>query len=318
MNITQRQSGILLLGLQALIAVLLLVGMLMSPTTPLTLAGVAIGVLAYAGLLAAYMRGWEPARLIAVLITTGLTAAALPEPYVSQQSAFSILLAPVMALVLARPIWVVISMVGVIGGLLYRSGGQGVYADPMNLVVIAALVGGMILARLVTETAQRAVLENARRAEEERQRAEQRAAELDEASQLLEEEVRQQRALLALVDTLETPVVHLADGVMFAPVVGHVDTRRAEALTRRLLDAVHTQRARTMIIDIAGVAMVDTGVAAALLRTVQALRMLGCEVVVSGISAPVATSLVQLGASLGSIRTVRSPEEALALVASSN
>jgi anti-anti-sigma regulatory factor len=83
-------------------------------------------------------------------------------------------------------------------------------------------------------------------------------------------------------------------------------------LMRRLLDSVHAQRARTLIVDIAGVAMVDTAVATALVRTVQGLRMLGCEVVISGISAPVASSLVQLGASLGDVRTVRSPEEALA------
>ncbi|HWQ12742.1 MAG TPA: STAS domain-containing protein [Roseiflexaceae bacterium] len=318
MNITQRQSGIFLLALQTFIAVLLFVGMLFMPTSPLTLAGVAVGALSYVGLLAAYVRGWEPARLVAVLLITALTAVALPEPYVSQQPAFSILIGPVLALVLTRPIWVVVSTAGVVGALLIRSGGQGVYTDPMNLVVIVALVGGMILARLVTETAQREAHANARRAEEERGQAERRAAELDVTRRQLEEELERQRSLLALVDTLETPAVRLADGVLFAPVVGHVDSRRADALTHRLLEAVHAQRARMMIIDIAGVAMVDTGVAAALLRTVQALRMLGCQVVVSGIAAPVASSLVDLGASLGNIRTVRSPEEALALVVDQN
>ncbi|MDW8215914.1 MAG: STAS domain-containing protein, partial [Roseiflexaceae bacterium] len=65
------------------------------------------------------------------------------------------------------------------------------------------------------------------------------------------------------------------------------------------------------ILDITGVATVDTSVAQALMMTIQALRLLGCRVVVSGISATVAMTLTHLGIDMSNVETVRSPEEAL-------
>jgi rsbT co-antagonist protein RsbR len=97
-----------------------------------------------------------------------------------------------------------------------------------------------------------------------------------------------------------------------APIVGHVDTRRAQALTTRLLHEASAQRAKLVVLDIAGVSVMDTSVAKALIHTVHALRLLGCEVALSGISASVAMSLIHLGINLDEVRTVRSPQEALA------
>jgi rsbT co-antagonist protein RsbR len=312
MKITQRHVTITLMALQIVGCVLSIGVIAASGGGTTAFAAAAVGALIYAAMLVAYLRGWEHARYVVVAVVTLLTGFGLPEPYVSHDAALSILVAPVLALILAGPLWVVGSASLVWLMLVGRAGWSGVYLDAGTIVAYVMVVGGMILARLVTDTAHRAAQENARRAERERASAEARAAELDAATQQLEAELARQRSLLALVDTLETPVVRLADRVLFAPIVGHLDTRRADALMKRLLDAVHGERAGTMIIDIAGVAVVDTSVAGALLRTVQGLRMLGCEVMVSGISAPVASSLVQLGAPLGAIRTVRSPEEALA------
>ena len=60
------------------------------------------------------------------------------------------------------------------------------------------------------------------------------------------------------MSVLETPVIAIAEGVLLAPIVGHLDSRRAGQMTKRLLDAVYAQRARAVIIDIAGVPLVDT------------------------------------------------------------
>ena len=117
--------------------------------------------------------------------------------------------------------------------------------------------------------------------------------------------------LLDLVATLETPAITLAEGVLFAPVVGHLDSRRSAALTARLLDAAHRQRADHVIIDIAGVSIVDSTVAQALIQTAQALRLLGCRVTLSGISSEVALTLTQQEIALSDIATVCSPQEAL-------
>jgi anti-anti-sigma regulatory factor len=318
MKVTQRQVVVSFLGLLIAGSLPIIVILAMAGAEPLTIAAAAGSFVAFSALLWAYRRGWDRARQLTIVIFTLLAGVGMPEPYVSQEAALSILVAPVLALILGNPLYVLGSAGSLMLMLIGRAGWGGVYAEPSTLVAYGLVVGGMILARLVTDTAQHAAEKERARAEEERTRAEQRAEELDTASRRLEEELTRQRALLMLVETLETPVVRLAETVLFAPVVGHLDARRADALMKRLLDAVHGQRVSTMIIDIAGVAMVDTGVAAAIVRTVQGLRMLGCEVVVSGISAPVASSLVQLGVSLGTIRTVRSPQEALSIVAELN
>lgn len=131
------------------------------------------------------------------------------------------------------------------------------------------------------------------------------------ANEQLQQQLASERELLGLVSALETPVVSLADGILLAPIVGHIDTRRADTLRAHLLDAVYTHRTKLMILDITGVTTVDTSVAQALIMTIQGLRLLGCRVIVSGISATVAMTLTHLGIDMHNIETVRSPEEAL-------
>jgi rsbT co-antagonist protein RsbR len=107
------------------------------------------------------------------------------------------------------------------------------------------------------------------------------------------------------------PIVTIANNVLFAPVVGSLDTRRSQALTSRLLERVNGERARLVILDIAGVTTMDTGMAKALIDTAQAVRLLGCDIIISGIAASVATTITHLKIDLGNIRTARSPQEAL-------
>jgi anti-anti-sigma regulatory factor len=135
---------------------------------------------------------------------------------------------------------------------------------------------------------------------------------LEDANATLNHQLEQQRQLLNLVTSLETPTVPLAEGVLFVPIVGHVDTRRAQDLNERLLEATNVQRARLVILDIAGVSILDTAVAQALLQTSQALRLLGCRVTISGISPENALTLTHLGIEMRGVTTVRSPQEALA------
>jgi anti-anti-sigma regulatory factor len=99
--------------------------------------------------------------------------------------------------------------------------------------------------------------------------------------------------------------------VLLAPIVGVIDSRRAQALTERLLTDAQYQQADTVILDLAGVALVDTQVAQALMQTTQALRLLGCGVVITGISAEIATTLTRLDFDLRGIRMARSPQEVL-------
>lgn len=121
----------------------------------------------------------------------------------------------------------------------------------------------------------------------------------------------EQQRLLELVATLETPMIALAEGVLLAPIVGALDSRRAQTLTTRLLQEVGVRRTRQVVLDIAGVTIVDTQVAKALLQSAQALRLLGCTVTITGISSIVATTLTHLGIALDGIEIARSPQAVL-------
>lgn len=110
---------------------------------------------------------------------------------------------------------------------------------------------------------------------------------------------------------LSTPVLQIRDRLLILPIVGLIDSMRALQLTQQLLDAIRAKRARVVIIDITGVPDVDSKVANHLIQTVEASRLMGCSVIVSGLSAGVAQTLVFLGLDIGKLNTVGDLQSAL-------
>lgn len=131
------------------------------------------------------------------------------------------------------------------------------------------------------------------------------------ANEELTRQNEEQKRLLDLVSTLETPVIPLVEGVLLAPIVGTLDSRRTQALTERLLREVYARHASQVILDITGVAAIDTQVAMGLLQTARAVRLLGCSLTMTGISANVATTITQLGLDLNEISSTHSLQEVL-------
>ena len=115
-----------------------------------------------------------------------------------------------------------------------------------------------------------------------------------------EEIIRTQAAALA---ELSTPLIPITDDVMVMPLIGTVDSRRAQQVIDSLLEGVASSRAQTAILDITGVPVVDTQVANALVRAAQSVKLLGAQVVLSGIRPEVAQTLVGLGVDLSGIVT---------------
>jgi rsbT co-antagonist protein RsbR len=103
---------------------------------------------------------------------------------------------------------------------------------------------------------------------------------------------------------LSTPVLQIRDRLLILPIIGMIDTLRAKQLTESLLHAIRANRAKVAVMDITGVAAVDSKVANHLVQTVAAARLMGAVVIVTGLSADVATALVALGVDLRSITTV--------------
>lgn len=110
----------------------------------------------------------------------------------------------------------------------------------------------------------------------------------------------QQREL----EKLSTPVLQLREGLLILPIVGMLDSRRAQQLTEHLLRAIRDRRGKVVVLDVTGVAAIDSRVANHLIQTVDAARLMGAKAIITGLSPEVAQTLVGLGISLGSVTTV--------------
>jgi rsbT co-antagonist protein RsbR len=113
--------------------------------------------------------------------------------------------------------------------------------------------------------------------------------------------IRQQQEAIR---ELSTPVLQIRDRLLLLPIIGMIDTLRARLITESLLRAVRANRARVVVMDVTGVATIDSKVANHLLQTVSAARLMGAVVIVTGLSSDVAQSLVALGIDVDKFNTV--------------
>ncbi|WP_199550697.1 STAS domain-containing protein [Streptomyces sp. N35] len=119
---------------------------------------------------------------------------------------------------------------------------------------------------------------------------------------------RQSRQLLEV----STPVVRLWRHVLAVPLIGTLDTARTQVVMESVLQAIQEHEAQVAIIDITGVPAVDTAVAQHLMHTVNAVRLMGADCVISGIRPPIAQTIAQLGIDLSTILTKATLADALA------
>jgi rsbT co-antagonist protein RsbR len=106
-----------------------------------------------------------------------------------------------------------------------------------------------------------------------------------------------------LIEQIAVSVIQVWEGVLLLPLVGVIDTHRANRILESMLEAISRHQARVMILDVTGVPLVDTSVAGYIIRSIQASQLLGCESVLVGISPHIAQTLVQLGIDFGHITT---------------
>jgi rsbT co-antagonist protein RsbR len=102
---------------------------------------------------------------------------------------------------------------------------------------------------------------------------------------------------------LSTPVLCLRDRLLILPLIGIVDTQRARQVTEAMLRSIRDRRAKAVVMDITGVAMVDSKVANHLIQSVEAARLMGATVIITGLSPEIAQTLVALGAELPNVAT---------------
>ena len=110
----------------------------------------------------------------------------------------------------------------------------------------------------------------------------------------------QQDALLEL----STPVLQVRERLLILPIIGVLDAQRARQLTEQLLHGIRAHRAKLVVIDITGVPNVDEAVANSLVDTVTASRLMGADVIITGLSSEIAQTLVTIGVDLSKMHTV--------------
>ncbi|UCG22849.1 MAG: STAS domain-containing protein [Chloroflexota bacterium] len=110
---------------------------------------------------------------------------------------------------------------------------------------------------------------------------------------------------------MSTPVTQIWNGILLLPIVGIVDSKRAQDIMNAALAQIAETQARVFIMDISGVAVVDTAVANHLIKITKATRLMGCSCTISGVSPAIAQTIVELGIEVGTVKTTATMKDAL-------
>jgi rsbT co-antagonist protein RsbR len=131
----------------------------------------------------------------------------------------------------------------------------------------------------------------------------------EERSALQQQVIDAQRQALR---ELSTPLIPISDNVVIMPLIGTIDSQRAQQVMEALLEGVAQHQANLVVLDITGVSVVDTQVAQAFIQAAQAVRLLGAQVMLTGIQPQIAQTLVHLGIDLSGIQTQGSLQAGIA------
>ncbi len=108
-----------------------------------------------------------------------------------------------------------------------------------------------------------------------------------------------------------TPVNIVWEGILLVPIFGIIDSRKAQSIMETMLTKILDTESKTIILDILGVAAMDSAIANHILKISKATKLMGCECIVSGISPSIAQTLVHLGVELGQVVTRATLKDAL-------
>ena len=113
--------------------------------------------------------------------------------------------------------------------------------------------------------------------------------------------IRQQQEAIR---ELSTPVLQVRERLLILPIIGVIDAQRARQLMEQLLGGIRAHRAKVVVVDVTGVPAIDSAVANHLVQTVEASRLMGASVIITGLSSEIAQTLVTIGVDLSKLNTV--------------
>lgn len=119
------------------------------------------------------------------------------------------------------------------------------------------------------------------------------------------------RNLKEVLSELATPIIRIWTDILLVALIGNIDNQRAQTIAENLLERVSSSRAKVVLVDVTGVSVMDTMVGSFLLEMFNAIRLLGADVILTGIKPNVAHTLVKLGVDFRSVAVARDLEDAL-------
>jgi len=126
--------------------------------------------------------------------------------------------------------------------------------------------------------------------------------------QMIEKQILDQHQTIL---EMTTPVTSIWKDVLLMPIVGFIDSKRATEIMSSVLEKIASMRARVLILDISGVAVVDSAVANHLVKFTKASKLMGCEAIISGVSPAVAQTMVTLGVEVNHMNTTNTLQDAI-------
>lgn len=109
----------------------------------------------------------------------------------------------------------------------------------------------------------------------------------------------------------DLPLLKIAEQVLMVPLVGVMDSVKSQKVMEDILWNIRQQETKVAVIDIAGVNIVDSSVATHLIKIAKATRLMGCKVIISGISPVIAQNIVNLGVDVTTLETTNTLKDAI-------
>lgn len=131
---------------------------------------------------------------------------------------------------------------------------------------------------------------------------------IDTYNDIINDTIKEQNNALM---QMSTPVTQLWNGILFLPLVGIIDSKRAQDVMTAMLNKISESQAKVFILDISGIGVLDTAVANYLIKITKATRLMGCLCIISGISGAVAQTIVELGIQIDEVETTGSMQDAV-------
>lgn len=117
-----------------------------------------------------------------------------------------------------------------------------------------------------------------------------------------------------MISQMELPILDITDDVTLIPLIGMLDSVKSQRLMENILYSIKERTTTTTIVDIGGILVVDSAVAAHLIKITKATKLMGCTTILSGISPNVAQTIVNLGINLDGIKTTSTLKDALKII----